>query len=129
MQINSMPNTKTDSISLSHKIEDGNPHNLSNNAMFIINQYYKDNYILIQYVDENITHDSHELELGRLHVILHVGYKRNEETNIYIPMYRYDTFCYEHVIGKEALPEYYIVENDTKYNSVVNKEFFAKNRL
>ena len=100
--------------------------NLSYNALYIINSHYKDNSILIQYANENISYDlgGNEMKTGSLQVILHIGYKIDKQTNICIPVFQYDTFHFEYITGKECIPEYCIDKTATKYHNIVNKELF-----
>ncbi len=130
MQTNIMPNSNMNTtIEYFHKMNTGTTKKLSSNAYSIINEHYKNNYILIQYANENITYDGYnidgpEIEMGTLQIILHVGYKIDKQTNICIPVFQYDTFHFDHIIGKEHVPEYCIDETTTSYHNVVDATLF-----
>jgi hypothetical protein len=129
MQTTLMTNSNIHAMEYLHKPALEMPKKLSDHALCIINSHYKNNHILIQYVNETITYDGYntdgpEIEMGTLFVILHVGYQMNKNTNTCIPLYQYDRFHFEYIIGKESVPEYCIDETLTTYHNIVDINLF-----
>lgn len=110
-------------------IDEPSSNEISTRALRALNNYYKNNYILIQYVNENITYDGHnvdgpEIECGTLQVIIHTGYNLNRQTNICVPVFQYDIFNYSYIMGKETIPEYCINKKDSVSRDSVNATLF-----
>lgn len=131
MQTNIILPSCNNDISIFHKMNTHTRPNtkLSENALSIINTHYKNNYILIQYASENISYDGYnldapEIEIGTLRIILHIGYEIDKKTNTCVPVFQYDTFHFEYIIGKYSVPEYCIDENSTTYHNVVDINLF-----
>jgi hypothetical protein len=107
-----------------------NIDSLSQHALDSICSYYKKDTILIQYAMEHVNHDWYgmdgpEIEIRTLHVIIHDMFEFNKNTNLYAPVYRYDTFICEYIISCEIIPEYHIDVAARIYSNVVDSSLFA----
>jgi hypothetical protein len=107
-----------------------NLHYLSQHAIDAIHNHYKNDTILIKYAMEIVNYDGYEadgaeIEIIKLNIIIHDRYEFDKNTNIFIPIYRYDTFIQEHVISRESIPNFHIDTDFTKYSNVIDNNLFA----
>jgi hypothetical protein len=119
---NSIPTEKMTKITTQNETRE-----LSSNALYIINSHYKENYILIQYANENKScygNPLPEMENRTLHVILHVGYKIDKQNGLCIPVFQYDTIHFKYINENDCIPEYCIDTTAIKYHNVADKELF-----
>jgi hypothetical protein len=103
---------------------------LSEQAIHTIRNYYKNDTILIQYAIEIVKHDGYgidgpEIEIRTLNIIIHDRFEFNTNTNLYNPIYRYDTFTCEYIISCEPIPEYSIDRDETKYSNIIDDNLFS----
>jgi hypothetical protein len=103
---------------------------LSEHAISNIRNYYKNDIILIKYAIEIVKHDGYgmdgpEIEIRTLNIIIHDRYDFDKNTNLYTPIYRYDTFTCEYIISSESIPNYCIDTNKTIYSNIIDYNLFA----